>query len=393
MQSKTLLIKNGKIETMSAQGCVEGDILIQDGKIVQVGGNLSGRFDDVQVIDAEGHYITPGLVEAHSHVGMWESSIGFEGEDSNEAIAPNTAWVRGIDGFNPNDIAVHEALAMGVITVATGPGSANVLGGSFVALKLYGDCVDDMIIQDPIAMKCAFGENPKRVYNYQKKMPTTRMGTAAVLREALVQAQSYMQKHEQAAAEGKPAPDRDLKHEALVPVLRGEIPLKAHVHRADDIFTAIRIAKEFGIRITLDHCTEGHLIADRVAACGFPAIVGPSFGHRSKFELKEKSFTTAGILARAGVKVAITTDANVLPQSSLPLMAAMAVSEGLDAHEGLRAITINPAEILGLDARIGSLEAGKDADVVIWNTHPFAIDGKPLYVIVDGCLVAGTKLS
>ena len=387
----SILVKNGRIETMSELGLVEGDILVIDGKIAKIGQNLEAPADAC-VIDAEGHLVTPGLIDAHSHIGMIESAIGFEGSDVNEATSPNTSIVRGIDGFNPRDITVMEALAGGVTAAATGPGSANVLGGTFFAVKLFGDCVDDMIIRDPIAMKCAFGENPKRVYNAQKKMPSTRMGTAAVLREALVQAQNYLRKVEQAEAESKPAPDRDLKHESLMPVLRREMPLKAHAHRADDIFTAIRIAREFDIDITLDHCTEGHLIADRVAASGFPAIVGPSFGHRSKFELSDKTFETVAALVQAGAKVAICTDSPVVPLQSLPLMAGMAITEGLDPHDALKTITINPAEIIGIADRVGSLAEGKDADIVIWNTSPFAVDAKPLWVLVDGKPVAGSML-
>ena len=385
------LIKNAVIETMSPLGRIEGDILISQGKIVKVGKDLQPLCEAPIVIDAEGHLITPGLIDAHCHVGMIESSIGFEGDDVNEMTSPNTAWVRAIDGFNPRDISVLEALQGGVTSAAIGPGSGNVFGGTFFAAKLHGDCVDEMVICDPLAMKSAFGENPKRVYAGQKKMPTTRMGTAAIMREALVEAQNYMQKIEQAEAEGKPLPDRNLKHEALVPVLKGELTMKAHAHRADDIFTAIRIAKEFGLKITLDHCTEGHLIAERLAKYGYPAIVGPSFGHRSKFELAEKGFHTPKILIEAGLLTAITTDSPVLPLESLPLMAGMAVAAGLCPTEALKAITINPAQILGLADRLGSLEPGKDADLVIWNTHPFEVGAKPLYVLVDGAVVAGTS--
>lgn len=385
---QSIVIKNARIYTMGKQGVVKGEILLTNGKVAAVAETVKVP-EGARVINARNHIVTPGLVDAHCHIGMMEDAIGFEGNDVNEMTNPNTAQVRGIDGFNPMDRMVKEALAGGVISVATGPGSANVLGGTFFAAKLHGDCVDDMIIKDPIAMKCAFGENPKRVYSGQKKMPATRMGTAAVIREALVAATNYMNKMEQAAKEGKPAPDRNLQSEALIPVLKGEMPLKAHAHRADDIFTAIRIAKEFNVKMTLDHCTEGHLIAGHLAKSGYPAIVGPSFGARTKFELKEKGFQTPGVLTKAGVKVAICTDSPVLPLESLPLMAGMAVAAGMDEMEAFKAITINAAEIIGIDHLVGSLEIGKDADVVIWNKHPFENGAKPTHVIVNGEVVIG----
>lgn len=385
---QTIVIKNAKIYTMTELGIIKGEVLLVNGKIKEIGASVQVP-EGAKVINAKNHIVTPGLIDAHCHIGMIEDSIGFEGSDVNEAISPNTSQVRGIDGFNPMDRTVKEALSGGVITAATGPGSANVLGGTFFACKLHGDCVDDMIIKDPIAMKCAFGENPKRVYSGQKKMPSTRMGTAAVMREALVAAGNYMKKVEDAAKEGKAAPDRNLQHESLIPVLKGDIPLKAHAHRADDIFTSIRIAKEFGVKITLEHCTEGHLIADKIAEWKLPAVVGPSFGHRTKFELKEKGFATPGALSKAGVKVAICTDSPVVPLESLPLMAGMAVAEGMDEIEAMKAITINAAEIIGVEDRVGSLAIGKDADVVIWNKHPFDNGAKPTTVIVNGEIVIG----
>ncbi len=354
---QSIVIKNARIYTMANQDVLKGEILLVNGKVKEVGTQVKVP-EGAKVINARNHFVTPGLIDAHCHIGMIEDAIGFEGSDVNEAISPNTSQVRGIDGFNPMDRTVKEALAGGVITAATGPGSANVLGGTFFACKLHGNCVDDMIIKDPIAMKCAFGVN-------------------------------YMKKVEDAAKEGKAAPDRNLQHEALIPVLKGEIPLKAHAHRADDIFTSIRIAHEFGVKITLEHCTEGHLIADKIAAWKLPAVVGPSFGHRTKFELKEKGFATPGVLSKAGVKVAICTDSPVLPLESLPLMAGMAVAEGMDEMEAMKAITINAAEIIGIEDRVGSLEVGKDADVVIWNKHPFENGAKPTTVIVNGEIVIG----
>lgn len=377
----TTIIKNGKIYTMAGPVLDNGSILIENGKIAAVGCDLPVPAD-AQVIDAGGRMVLPGMIDAHCHLGMEESAIRSEGSDGNEATSPNTAQVRGIDGINPLDITFQEAREAGVTLAATGPGSANVLGGTFVVLKTYGVCVDEMVIKDPLAMKCAFGENPKRVYGSQHKLPATRMGTAAVLRDALFKAKEYLE-----AKEAGKAPAFDLQKEALIPVLRREIPLKAHAHRADDIFTAIRIAKEFNLRITLDHCTEGHLIADHLVKTGLPAIVGPSYGHRSKFELKNKSFVTPGVLAKAGVKVAICTDSPVLPLQSLPLMAGMAHAAGMDELDALRAITINAAEILEVADRVGSLEVGKDADIVIYDGHPFDTDGKAWKVMMDGKLV------
>lgn len=377
----TIIIKNGRLYPMVGPVIENGSILIENGKIVEVGIDIAAP-ECAQVIDAAGRMVMPGMIDAHCHLGMEESAIRAEGSDGNEATAPNTAQVRAIDGINPMDITFQEAREAGVTLAATGPGSANVLGGTFVVMKTYGICVDEMVIKDPLAMKCAFGENPKRVYGGQHKMPATRMGTAAILRDSLFKAKEYME-----AKEAGKSQTFDMQKEALIPVLRREIPLKAHAHRADDIFTVIRIAKEFNVKVTLDHCTEGHLIAEYIARENLPAIVGPSFGHRSKFELKNKSFITPGVLARAGVKVAICTDSPVLPLQSLPLMAGMAHAAGMDEMDALKAITINAAEILEVADRVGSIEVGKDADIVIYDGHPFNTDGKAWKVLMDGKVV------
>ena len=381
-----ILIKNGKIYTMAGPVLENGCVLIKDGKIAEVAQHINAPAG-TEIIDAGGRNVYPGFVEAHCHVGMWESSIGFEGDDTNEMTAPVTAHLRAIDAINPMDIAFSEARDAGVTSCATGPGSANVIGGTFVAMKTHGICVDEMIIKDPIAMKCAFGENPKRVYNAQKKMPMTRMGTAAIMREALTKAKRYLDAIERASDDPAKLPALDMQSEALLPVLRKEIPLKAHAHRVDDIFTSIRIAKEFDVKLTLEHCTEGHLIAEYIKKENLPAVIGPSFGHRSKFELTNKTFDTPGILDRAGVTVAITTDSAVVPLASLPLMAGMAVASGMDEMAALRAITINPAKIIGLDDRIGSLETGKDADIAIFDGSPLEISGKAWKVFIDGDVV------
>lgn len=378
-----LAIVNATIYPVDKEVIKKGTILVDRGKIVEVGSNVSVP-EDAQVIDAGGRMVFPGFIDAHSHLGLDESCIGFEGSDVNEATDPVTPNMRAIDGFNPLDITVKEARENGVTACAAGPGSANVVGGTFMAIKTFGTRVDDMIIKEPVAMKVAFGENPKRVYSGKGKTPSTRMGTAAVLREILAKTVRYNKQIEAAGDDPTKLPQYDAKLEAMLPVIRREIPIKAHAHRADDIFTAIRIAKEFNIKITLDHCTDGALIADTLAKEGVPAIVGPSFGHRTKFELTNKSFVTAGILAKAGVKVAITTDSPVTPLHSLPLMAGMAVAAGMDECEALRAITLNAAEIIGIQDRVGSITPGKDADIAIFEGHPFEISSKPWMVLVNG---------
>lgn len=381
-----LAITNAKIFPVDAPVIEKGSILIDAGKIVRLGPDIEIP-EGAEVIDAGGRSIYPGFIDAHCHVGMMESAIGFEGDDVNEMTDPVTPHMRAIDGFNPLDETVTEAMRAGVTTVAIGPGSANPIGGTFMAIKTCGHRVDDMVVKDPLAMKIAFGENPKRVYNAKSKTPMTRMGTAAIIREALGKAVRYMEQIDRAGDDPSKLPAYDAKMEALLPVVRKQIPLKAHAHRADDIFTAIRIADEFGLDITLDHCTEGHLIAEDLAKIGARAIIGPSFGHKSKFELKHKTFETPGILARAGVKVAIMTDSPVTPLSTLPLMAGMAVQSGMDKDEALKAITLNAAEILGLQDRVGSLTPGKDADLVIYEGDPMEITGKSWMVIIDGKIV------
>ncbi|HHW27763.1 MAG TPA: amidohydrolase [Firmicutes bacterium] len=381
-----IAITNAKIYPVDAPVIEKGSILVEAGKIVKLGADIDIPAE-AEIIDAGGRSVYPGFIDAHCHVGMMESAIGFEGDDVNEMTDPVTPHMRAIDGFNPLDITVKEACEAGVTVAATGPGSANPIGGTFMAVKTYGHRVDDMVIKDPLAMKIAFGENPKRVYNAKGKTPMTRMGTAAILREVFGKAVRYMQQIDRAGDDASKLPAYDAKMEALLPVVRKQIPLKAHAHRADDIFTALRIAKEFGFDLTLDHCTEGHLIAEDLAKTGAKAIIGPSFGHKSKFELTNKTFETPGILARAGVKVAIMTDSPVVPLATLPLMAGMAVQAGMDKDEALKAITLNAAEILGLQDRVGSLTPGKDADLCIYDGDPMEITGKSWLVMVDGKVV------
>ncbi|HBT15904.1 MAG TPA: amidohydrolase [Firmicutes bacterium] len=379
---KKILLKNAYLYTMAGTEIKNGDLLIKGDKIAAVGEEL--QVDGAETIDLSGQYVTPGFINAHCHIGMFEDSLGFEGDDGNEMTDPVTPQLRAIDALFPTDRTFDEALAAGVTTAVTGPGSANVIGGQFAAVKTYGRTIEEKLLRAPVAMKIAFGENPKRVYNNQKKSPTTRMATAAILRESLYKAKEYIEKKQAAAGDQGKMPAFDLKWESLLPVLNNEIPLKAHAHRADDIMTAIRIAEEFKLRITLDHCTEGHLIADLLAARGYPAIVGPSFGDRSKVELRNLTFETPGILSKAGVKVAIMTDAPVIPLQYLPLCAKLAVRNGMEPEEALKAITINPAEIVGLSQRVGSLEVGKDADLVVFDQNPLAFETNIMIVFVNG---------
>ena len=379
-----LLIKNGYVKPMVGEDIPNGCVLIDDaGKIAAVGAQVEAPAG-AQVIDAQGRLVTPGCVDAHCHIGLDNEAVGWEGKDYNEMADPITPHMRAIDSINPQDESFGLALEGGVTTACTGPGSANVLGGTFAAIKLVGKRVDNMILKHPLAMKCAFGENPKRCYGQAgKKSPITRMAVAALLRETLFKAQRYMQDKE----EGK-NPGFDMKLEAMLPVLRREIPLKAHAHRADDIFTAIRVAKEFNVDITLDHCTDGSLIADELAKEGLCAFVGPSLGSKSKIELKNKSFETPAVLHKAGVNVSIITDAPVIPLQYLPMCAGMAVNAGLEEEEAWRAITINPARATGIADRVGSLEVGKDGDVVIWGADPLHTVGAESWMtVVDGKVV------
>lgn len=381
-----IFIKNGKLLTMTGENYEKGSILIHDGKIIDIGQNIEVP-SGTEVIDAEGLTVMPGIIDAHCHLGMWEDSIGFEGADGNESTDPVTPHLRAIDGINPRDVNFKEAYEAGVTTVMTGPGSANVIGGQFAIIKTFGKRIDDMIVKAPAALKIAFGENPKRIYGQKGKAPITRMATAALIREALIKAKTYKEKKKMAESNPEKMPDIDMKLEAILPVLDKKIPLKAHAHRADDIFTALRIAKEFDVNITLDHVTEGHLIADELKQANVPVIVGPSFGERSKVELKEKSFKTAGVLANAGLKVAIMTDHPVIPLEHLTMCAGYAVKYGMKEEDALKAITINPAEILGVADKLGSLEVNKDADIAIFDGNPLEIGTRTKYVLINGKIV------
>lgn len=375
-------IINGKIFTMAGEVIEKGVILVEDGKIKEVGKEITIPAG-VEIIDVEGKVVFPGMIDAHTHVGIGEDGLGWEGRDYNEMTDPITPHLRAIDAINPQDEGIINACKNGITTVMTGPGSANVLGGESVAIKTYGKTVDEMIIKNPVGIKAAFGENPKRVYTEKKTSPNTRMAIAALMREALIKAQDYLLEKENKASKGELF-KRDLRMESLVRVLKKEIPLKAHAHRADDIMTILRIAREFDINVTLEHCTEGHKIAEEIARTGFPAIIGPTLTGKTKVELKDRTFSTPGILAAAGVKVALMSDHPVIPTENLPVYAALAVKEGMAEEEALKAITINPAEILGIADRVGSIEPGKDADLVVFSGHPLDIKSRVEMVFVYG---------
>ncbi len=383
-----LLIKNGTIHDAIHESPFQGDILIEGSKIKSVGETLDAP--EATIFSANGLDIWPGFVDAHSHLGLFGSGIMYEGDDGNEMNDHLTPHLRAIDGFNPMDEAVRKAALGGVTTVAVGPGSANVLGGTFMAVKTMGTRVDRMVVRDPVAMKCAFGENPKRCY--KSRSISTRMTTSAIFREILFRAKEYKERLEYAAGDLAKRPPFDARLDALLPVLRKEIPLKAHAHQANDIFNALRIAHEFHLNITLEHVTEGHLIAEELARENVPMAVGPTLGHPGKFELQHKSFETARILTEAGCKVSIITDAPVIPQEFLPICAGLAIKAGMKPFDALRSITIHPARHIGLEKRLGSIEPEKDADLVLTKGSPFEIGCEIQAVFINGNNISAPPL-
>lgn len=381
-----IFIKNGIINTIT-NGVFKGNILIEGKKIVEIGKEIEAPLD-IEIIDAEGKYVFPGFIDAHTHLGLWEDGMGFEGADGNEETDPITPQLNPIDGINPMDRTFEEAVQGGITAVCTTPGSANVMGGECIAIKTYGRRIDNMVIKNPVASKIAFGENPKSCYGRDEKTPQTRMAIASLIRENLKKAEEYLEEIElYEEHEDHDRPEYDIKMESLIPVLRKEIPFKVHAHRADDMFTAIRIAKEFDLKLTLDHCTEGHLIVEELVEEGYPVIVGPSLSERSKIELRNLTFDTAGILSNAGAQVSLMTDHPVIPVQYLPMCAGIAVKHGMKKEKAIEAITINPAKTLGIQDRVGSLEVGKDADIVIWDGCPLEIQSNVLFTIIDGKIV------
>jgi len=386
MTGSTVAITGGRVVPVTADPVENGTVLIEDGKITAVGANLAVP-DGAQVIDAAGQWVLPGFVEVHGHVGVHEEAKGWAGSDTNEMTEPVTAQVRALDAINPADLGFRDAISGGVLAVNVNPGSGNPIGGQTVALRCWGRTVDEMLLREPSGLKSALGENPKRVYGEQGKMPSTRLGTAAVIRGAFVAAANYQARLDAEAAkpeaDRKPV-DRDLKLEALGRVLRREIPWRQHCHRADDIATALRIAEEFGYDLVIDHGTEAHLVADLLAARNIPVIIGPLFTSRSKVELLNRSLANPGRLARAGVTIAITTDHPVVPIHFLVHQATLAVKEGLDRDTALAALTINPARIAGVDGRLGSIEPGKDADLVLWSGDPLDVFSRAQRALIGG---------
>ena len=379
-----MIIKNGLIHDAVNRQPYLADIRIEQGRIAEIGQGLSGK-EDEEICDVRGLSIYPGFVEAHCHLGLDGWGIGFEGSDYNEGGDICTPQLRAEDSFNPLDPSVRHAAKAGVTSVATGQGSANAIGGTWIAVKTVGNCVDDMIIKTPVAMKCALGENPKRCYRDKGNM--ARMSTASVIRNMLFKAREYLKKKELAGDDVFKQPAFDFKCEAMIPVLKKQIPLKIHAHQANDILTAIRLAKEFDVDLTIEHVTEGHLIADKLENCPYPLAVGPSLTHATKFELQNKSWTTPGILASRGCQVSIITDSPVIPQEYLPLCAGLAVKAGMDPFEALKAITINPARQIGIADRVGSIEVGKDADLVIADGDPMVSDTVVKTVLINGVVV------
>ena len=379
------LIQNAVVYDAVHREPYPADLLIEDGKIRAILRDGMEKPADVPVertFDIQGMRVYPGFVEAHGHIGLDGYGIGYEGQDYNEMGDIISPQLRAIDGIEPRDPAIAEAMHAGVTTLCTGPGSANVLGGTFAAIKTVGRRVDEMCIKAEVAMKCAFGENPKRCY--RDKGNSSRMSTAARLREMLFKAREYARKIDAAGDDADKRPPFDMKLEALLPVIRGQMPLKAHAHQANDFFTALRIAHEFGVGITLEHVTEGHLVADLLAQEGVMVAIGPSLGHATKFELRNKSWTTPGVLAKSGCHVSIITDSPWIPQHYLPLCAGLAVKAGMDPFDALQAITIHPAEHIGIADRIGSIEVGKDADLVVADGDPFDVQTRVISVWIDG---------
>jgi imidazolonepropionase-like amidohydrolase len=375
-----IAISGGYVVPIEGSPIDGGTVLLRDGKIEAVGAGLTVP-DGYHVVDATGKWVLPSFIDAHTHVGVHEEAEGWAGNDTNEMTDPVTAHVRALDAINPADLGFRDAISGGVLNVNVNPGSGNPIGGQTVALKCWGRTVDQMLLREPAGLKSALGENPKRVYGDRKETPSTRLGIAAVIRGAFVDALNYERKL--GASADEPVA-RDLKLEALLRVLHKEIPWRQHCHRADDIATAMRIAREFGYNLVIDHGTEANLLADQIAAAGIPVVIGPLFTSRAKPELRNRSIANPGRLAAAGVEISLTTDHPVVPIHFLIHQATLAVKEGLDRSVALRAVTIHPARVIGCADRLGSLEPGKDADVVIWSGDPLDVMSRAEFAYQNG---------
>jgi len=390
VRTLVLVIRGGKVYTVTRGVIEEGVIVVgDDGKIKAVG--KAGEVEipkGADILDAKGMHIMPGMIDPHTHIGVHELAIGWEGRDTNETTEPVTPHLRAIDGIKSDDEGFYEALSHGVTTVGVLPGSANPIGGLGVAMKTYGKHKLDMVVKEPIGLKIAFGENPKRTHGLEnKRSPATRMAIAGLIREWLTKAQNYMRKKDLFKDQPEKLPDKDLRLEALELLLRRKIPARAHAHLADDILTAISIAEEFGFDIVLDHSTESHRIPEVLASRNIPAVVGPLLTAKYKVELRNRTTETPGILAKHGVKVAITTDHPVVPIKLLPIQVAIAIRDGLSFEDALKAVTINAADILGLADRLGSIEPGKDGDIIVLNAPPFQVEARVVYTIINGKIV------
>lgn len=375
----TIAFTGGHVLPIDAEP-FDGTVVVTDGVITAIGPKVKVP-RGAEVVDATGQWVLPGFIDAHTHLGTHEEAEGWAGSDINETTDPVTAQVRALDGINPAETGFADALAGGVTAVCVNPGSANVVGGLCVALHTHGDVVDEMLLRSPAGVKSALGENPKRVYGERKTMPATRLGTAAVLRQTFVEAQNYVTKRDAAK---KDFDSRNLTHEAVASVLDGQIPWRQHAHRADDIATALRVAEEFGYELVLDHGTEAHLIAKQVAQRGVPVLIGPLFTARSKVELRNRDLANPGKLAKAGVEISIITDHPVVPINFLVHQATLAIKEGLDRDTALRAITLNPAKVLGIDEKVGSLSKGKYGDIVLWSGDPLDVMQRAQRVFIKG---------
>ncbi|MEM5622773.1 amidohydrolase [Bacillus thuringiensis] len=367
-----ILLKQAIVYPITSQK-FQGDVLVIGERIAEVKPSIQPT-QDMTVIDARALHLLPGFIDVHTHLGLYDEGTGWAGNDANETSEVSTPHIRSLDGIHPLDIAFQDAVQNGITTVHVMPGSQNIIGGTTCVIKTAGACIDHMIIQEPAGLKIAFGENPKKVHSNGTKESITRMGIMGLLRESFYEAQHY-------------GHEADFRMLSILKALRREIPVRIHAHRADDISSALRFAKEFNLDLRLEHCTEGHFIVEELSKHNLKVSVGPTLTRRSKIELKNKTWDTYHILSKNGVEVSITTDHPYTPIQYLNVCAAVAVREGLDEKTALEGITIFPARNLRLEDRIGSIEVGKDADLVLWTHHPFHYLAKPVLTMIDGKII------